>query len=84
VIVVTDEGPGFPFDTEHDWPQPFDRAGAEQTGVQGSGLGLPLSRSLTEAMGGRLILASQPKRGARVEIRLPLAGPAGRRPGSGG
>ena len=33
---------------------PFDRLGAEQTTVEGSGLGLALSRSLVEAMGGEI------------------------------
>jgi PAS domain S-box-containing protein len=74
VIAVADEGPGFTFDTDHDWPQPFDRHGAERTGVQGSGLGLPLSRSLVETMGGELRLSTQPRRGAVVEVFLPLCG----------
>lgn len=72
-VAVTDEGPGFSFDTDHDLPQPFDRHGAELTGVQGSGLGLPLSRSLVEAMGGYLRLSTRPRSGAVVEVFLPLA-----------
>jgi signal transduction histidine kinase len=39
---------------------------------QGAGLGLPLARRLTEAMGGSLTLESQPGRGTRVVLELPV------------
>ena len=38
---------------------------------QGTGLGLPLSKRLVEAMGGRLVLSSQPNVGTRVELHFP-------------
>lgn len=34
--------------------QPFDRLGAEATGIEGTGLGLALAKGLVEAMGGRM------------------------------
>lgn len=43
---------------------------------QGTGLGLPLSRALTELHGGLFALDSLPGRGTRVTVRLPLR-PAG-------
>ncbi len=52
---------------------PFDRLGAERTGTQGSGLGLSLSRALTQAMHGELILDSAVGEGTTAELRLPLA-----------
>jgi len=38
---------------------------------EGTGLGLPLAKSLTELHGGTFELASQPDVGTRVTVRLP-------------
>ena len=37
----------------------------------GTGLGLPLTKALTERHGGRLTITSEPGSGTRVEVRLP-------------
>ena len=52
---------------------PFERPGGEQTGVEGAGLGLPLSRRLAEAMGGTLDLVSTPGQGSTFWVELPVA-----------
>ena len=50
VIVVSDTGPGLsPADIDRIFV-PFERLGAEQTEVEGTGIGLPLARALTEAV----------------------------------
>ena len=53
-IVVEDTGPGLAPDKLARLLTPFDRPGAEQTDVQGTGMGLALSKGLVEAMGGSL------------------------------
>ncbi len=52
---------------------PFDRLGAEQTEVEGTGLGLALSKRLAEAMGLALDVRSTPGVGGTFSIDLPLA-----------
>ena len=52
---------------------PFERPGGEHTGVEGAGLGLPLSRRLAEAMGGTLDLVSTPDQGSTFWVELPVA-----------
>jgi PAS domain S-box-containing protein len=53
--------------------QPFDRLGAEQTKVPGTGLGLVIARSLVTEMGGTLVVRSKPRVGTKVSLALRLA-----------
>lgn len=74
-IVVSDNGQGI---REEDLPRlfvPFERLGAEATGVEGTGVGLALSRRLAEAMGGNLDLESTQGRGSRFWVEFPLTEP---------
>jgi signal transduction histidine kinase/ActR/RegA family two-component response regulator len=69
-IVVTDTGPGLaPDDLERIFI-PFERLGAERTEVEGTGIGLPLARALTEAMKGHLTVTSVLGQGAAFTVSL--------------
>jgi signal transduction histidine kinase/ActR/RegA family two-component response regulator len=71
-IQVTDTGPGISPDQFHLLFAPFERLGAEQTSVPGTGVGLALSRGLAEAMGGELDVESTPGRGSSFWVEFPI------------
>jgi PAS domain S-box-containing protein len=59
---------------------PFDRLGADATDVEGTGLGLSLSRRLVEAMRGEMGLVRTDEHGSVFYIQLPVAAqPSGMR-----
>ncbi|MGA2927245.1 MAG: PAS domain S-box protein [Solirubrobacteraceae bacterium] len=55
--------------------EPFERLGAERTGVEGTGLGLALSKGLLEAMGATITVVSQPALETKFTIELAAAKP---------
>jgi PAS domain S-box-containing protein len=67
---VTDSGHGIAVEVRHRLFTPFDRLGAENSSVEGTGLGLALSKSLITEMGGRLGLADSNEIGATFFIEL--------------
>jgi signal transduction histidine kinase len=70
-IEVSDTGCGLsPAQLAHLY-EPFNRLGAEGSEVQGSGLGLVITRRLCEAMSGSIALHSEPGLGTRVVVTLP-------------
>jgi signal transduction histidine kinase/ActR/RegA family two-component response regulator len=72
-ITVSDTGPGISPENIERIFVPFERLGAEQTTTEGTGIGLPLARSLTEAMGGQLTASSIPGQGSAFTLSLPRA-----------
>jgi CheY-like chemotaxis protein len=72
-VAVVDTGPGIPPESMDQLFVPFERLGGEETGIEGAGLGLPLSRRLAEAMGGTLEVATTPGQGSRFWVELPAA-----------
>jgi signal transduction histidine kinase len=57
VIEVQDNGPGIPPALKERLFTPFDRLGAEHTKVEGTGLGLALSKQIMQAMHGSIHVA---------------------------
>jgi CheY-like chemotaxis protein/anti-sigma regulatory factor (Ser/Thr protein kinase) len=70
-IVVSDSGAGIAADKLSRLFTPFDRLGAERSSVQGTGLGLALSRRLLDAMGGTIGVESDVGRGSTFWVELP-------------
>jgi CheY-like chemotaxis protein len=69
-IMVTDTGKGISADQLACLFQPFNRLGAESTTVEGTGIGLVLSRQLAEMMGGTLTVTSTFGVGTCATLRL--------------
>jgi signal transduction histidine kinase/ActR/RegA family two-component response regulator len=70
-LTVADTGPGIPAADLDRIFDPFERLGAEQTAIEGTGIGLPLARAFAEAMHGTLTAASVPGEGTTFTITLP-------------
>ncbi len=74
-IVVADMGSGIASEKLCRLFTPFDRLGAEQSSVEGTGLGLALSARIMHAMGGGIGASSQMGRGSTFWVDLPRAEP---------
>jgi PAS domain S-box-containing protein len=72
-IKVADTGPGISTEAMKRLFMPFDRLGAEASSVEGTGLGLALSKGLVDAMGGSLTAESVVGSGSVFSIELRLA-----------
>ncbi|MFP5341979.1 MAG: ATP-binding protein [Candidatus Limnocylindria bacterium] len=71
-IGVIDTGPGIPDRLMGRLFAPFDRLGAEQTTVEGTGMGLTVSKALIEAMGGSIEVESEEGVGSTFWIELDI------------
>ena len=75
-IAVSDTGRGVPAESLERLFTPFDRLDAAASGIEGTGLGLALSRTIVEAMDGTLTVESTPGVGSTFTIELPSGEPA--------
>ncbi|BCQ69801.1 hybrid sensor histidine kinase/response regulator [Pseudomonas sp. Eqa60] len=74
ILRVEDSGSGISEDDQRRLFSPFAQAGNNQQSARsGSGLGLVISRTLCEMMGGHLSLSSELGKGTDVEVALNLA-----------
>lgn len=74
-IAITDTGPGIAAERMGSLFQAFNRMGAEMGVVQGTGIGLVISRNLIELMGGTIGVESVEGAGCTFWVELPLASP---------
>jgi len=72
-IEVEDDGPGIAPEDQLRLFEPFERLGREHGAIEGSGIGLALSRRLIGLMDGRIEVDSAPGRGSLFRVRLPSA-----------
>ena len=74
-FVVADTGPGLSREQQSRLFRRFEQAEGARTASRygGSGLGLAISQELAAAMGGRIVVESEPGRGTRFIVELPLA-----------
>jgi signal transduction histidine kinase/CheY-like chemotaxis protein len=71
-IAVSDEGPGIPAAGLDRLFEPFERLGAERGLIEGTGLGLALSKRLAELMGATISVDSEVGQGSRFSVELAL------------
>ncbi len=75
-ISVTDTGSGIDKETLGTLWVPFAQGKRDGMKVDGTGLGLPISKALAEAMGGRVTVHTEVGVGSTFELHLPLHPPA--------
>ena len=75
-IEVTDSGPGIPQEQQQVLFEPFKRLN-EARNIEGTGIGLALTRQLVELMQGKVGVISKPGKGSTFWIELQLAGVSG-------
>jgi signal transduction histidine kinase len=74
-IVVEDTGMGIAAADQEKLFQPFSRLGAKSSDekqIEGTGLGLALTKQLVELHGGRIHLESEPGKGSRFVVSIPI------------
>jgi signal transduction histidine kinase len=69
-LSVADTGPGLTAEQQAQLFQPFNRLGAEASGIEGTGMGLFVSRRFVELMGGSIAVDSAPGQGCRFTVHL--------------
>jgi CheY-like chemotaxis protein len=72
-VSVTDTGMGMTPEQMEELFRPFNRLGRERTALQGTGIGLVISRRLAELMGGSIRVKSVPGEGSSFILKLPKA-----------
>lgn len=72
-IAVRDTGRGIPIERQSEMFQPFNRLGAELGSIEGSGVGLVITRQLVAHLGGRIDFVSREGVGSEFWVDIPIA-----------
>jgi PAS domain S-box-containing protein len=71
-ITVIDDGIGIPADKRDKVFEPFQRAGQETGPIEGTGIGLTITKRLAEMMKGRVGFTSEVDRGSAFWVEMPV------------
>ncbi|MBF0248541.1 MAG: PAS domain S-box protein, partial [Alphaproteobacteria bacterium] len=75
-IAITDTGPGIARDVQDQVFMPFRRLGRESGAIEGTGIGLYITKDLVELMNGRIGFDSTPGEGTTFWVEFPVVGKA--------